>query len=131
MKINRLITEDELPDWLKNNVDEVEKTLEKDEDLGKGHRQRKDIDYSDHLTEKEFLQALEEGNLDDAVEQKRVRKQNRKSNTTDDAELDLDENEARSSFHHPYHFRKQQHKIDNLYYHQYHQNVVVLNNVYK
>jgi hypothetical protein len=98
MKINRLITEDELPDWLKNNVDEVEKTLEKDEDLGKGHRQRKDIDYSDHLTEKEFLQALEEGNLDDAVEQKRVRKQNRKSNTTDDAELDLDENEARSSF---------------------------------
>lgn len=47
--------------------------------MGKGHRQRKDIDYSDNLTEKEFLQALEEGNLDDAVEQKRQRKQNRRN----------------------------------------------------
>ena len=79
MKTNRLITEDELPDWLKNDVEQVEKTLENDEDFGKGRRQRKDIDYSDNLTEREFLQALEEGNLDDAVEQKRIRKQNRKN----------------------------------------------------
>jgi ATP-dependent helicase STH1/SNF2 len=99
MKTNRLITEDELPEWLKNDVEEVEKTLENDEDLGKGRRQRKDIDYSDNLTEREFLQALEEGNLDDAVEQKRVRKQNRKSLQDDD--IDLDETEARSSFDNP------------------------------
>jgi hypothetical protein len=99
MKITRLITEDELPEWLKNNVDEVEKTLENDEDFGKGRRQRKDIDYSDNLTEREFLQALEEGNLDDAVEQKRIRKQNRKN--LQDNDIDLDETEACSSFDNP------------------------------
>jgi len=101
MKITRLITEDELPEWLKNNVDEVEKTLENDEDFGKGRRQRKDIDYSDNLTEREFLQALEEGNLDDALEQKRIRKQNRKnlsSSQDNDNDIDLDETEACSSF---------------------------------
>ena len=101
MKTNRLITEDELPDWLKNDVEAVEKTLENDEDFGKGRRQRKDVDYSDNLTEREFLQALEEGNLDDAVEQKRQRKQSRKSQLNADGDLDLDENEARSSFDNP------------------------------
>jgi ATP-dependent helicase STH1/SNF2 len=102
MKISRLITEDELPDWLKNDVDQIEKTLENDEDFGKGRRQRKDIDYSDNLTEREFLQALEEGNLDDAVEQKRIRKQNRKNLlSTQDHDIDLDETEACSSFDNP------------------------------
>lgn len=99
MKTTRLITEDELPDWLKNDVEEVEKTLDNDEDFGKGRRQRKDVDYSDNLTEREFLQALEEGNLDDAVEQKRQRKQSRKSTlASQDHEIDLDESEARSGF---------------------------------
>jgi hypothetical protein len=102
MKISRLITEDELPDWLKNDVDEVEKTLENDDDFGKGRRQRKDIDYSDNLTEREFLQALEEGNLDDAVEQKRQRKQNRRHPLSLQVEeIDLDETEACSSFDNP------------------------------
>ncbi|CAF3252308.1 unnamed protein product [Rotaria sp. Silwood2] len=102
MKINRLITDDELPEWLKNDVEEVEKTLENDEDFGKGRRQRKDIDYSDNLTEREFLQALEEGNLDGAVEQKRLKKQNRKSAlSSQDNDIDLDETEARSSFDNP------------------------------
>ncbi|CAF0719952.1 unnamed protein product [Adineta ricciae] len=103
MKVSRLITEDELPEWLKNDVEEVEKTLENDEDFGKGRRQRKDVDYSDNLTEREFLQALEEGNLDDAVEQKRVRKQSRKSAllSSQDDDIDLDETEARSSFDNP------------------------------
>jgi hypothetical protein len=99
MKISRLITDDELPDWLKNDVEEVEKTLENDDDFGKGRRQRKDVDYTDNLTEREFLQALEEGNLDDAVEQKRQRKQSRKSLlSSQDNDIDLDETEARSSF---------------------------------
>ncbi|CAF4729937.1 unnamed protein product, partial [Rotaria sp. Silwood1] len=102
MKINRLITEDELPEWLKNDVEEVEKTLENDEDFGKGRRQRKDIDYSDNLTEREFLQALEEGNLDGAVEQKRLKKQNRKNILSiQDNDIDLDDTEARSSFDNP------------------------------
>ncbi|UJR27769.1 hypothetical protein I4U23_009041 [Adineta vaga] len=100
-KTNRLITEDELPDWLKNDVDQIEKTLQTDEDFGKGCRQRKDIDYSDNLTEKEFLQALEEGTLDDAIEQKRSRKRTSKndfslSNSGD--EIHLDETDACSSF---------------------------------
>ncbi|CAF3434109.1 unnamed protein product [Rotaria sp. Silwood1] len=100
MKISRLMTEDELPEWLKNDVDQVEKTLEIDEDFGKGRRQRKDIDYSDNLTEREFLQALEEGNLDDTLEQKRIQKQNRKNNnqSLQDNDIDLDEIETRSSF---------------------------------
>ncbi|CAF0758335.1 unnamed protein product [Rotaria sordida] len=99
MKISRLMTEDELPEWLKNDVDQVEKTLEIDEDFGKGRRQRKDIDYSDNLTEREFLQALEEGNLDDTLEQKRIQKQNRKNNQSlQDNDIDLDEIETRSSF---------------------------------
>lgn len=100
MKLNRLITEDELPEWLKHDVDQVEKTLEIEEDFGKGRRQRKDIDYSDNLTEREFLQALEEGNLDETVEQKRLQKQNRKSNSSlqDNNSIDLDETEACSSF---------------------------------
>ncbi|CAF0887112.1 unnamed protein product [Adineta steineri] len=98
MKTNRLITDDELPQWLKNDVDKIEKTLKNDDDdFGKGCRQRKDIDYSDTLTDKEFLQALEEGNLDDATEQKRIRKQNRKH----DNDIDLDETEACSSFDSP------------------------------
>lgn len=101
MKISRLITDDELPDWLKNDVDEVEKTLENDDDFGKGRRQRKDVDYSDNLTEREFLQALEEGNLDGAAEQKRIRKQNRKNALLQDDDIDLDETEARSSFDSP------------------------------
>jgi hypothetical protein len=102
MKITRLITEDELPDWLKNDVEQVEKTLENYEDFGKGRRQRKDIDYSDNLTEREFLQALEEGNLDDALEQKRIRKQNRKNlSSSQDNDIDLDETEACSSFDNP------------------------------
>jgi len=82
MKVNRLITDDELPDWLKNDVDQVEKTLENDQDLGKGRRQRKEIDYSDNLTEREFLQALEDENLDEIIEQKRQRKQQIETTTT-------------------------------------------------
>ncbi|CAF3430093.1 unnamed protein product [Rotaria socialis] len=100
MKINRLMTDDELPDWLKRDVDQVEKTLENDEDFGKGRRQRKDVDYSDNLTEREFLQALEEGNLDETVEQRRLQKQSRKhiSSLQDNNSIDLDESETRSSF---------------------------------
>ncbi|CAF1259304.1 unnamed protein product, partial [Didymodactylos carnosus] len=93
MKTNRLITEDELPEWLKKNVDEVEQTLENEDDFGKGRRQRKDVDYSDNLTEREFLAALEEGNLDDVEQQKRQRKQTKKfvndtSTNMDDDDID-------------------------------------------
>jgi hypothetical protein len=38
MKINCLITEDELSEWLKNDVDEVKKVLDTDKDFGKTRR---------------------------------------------------------------------------------------------
>lgn len=63
----RLLEESELPDWLVKDDDEVESwTYEKDEDrcLGRGSRQRKEVDYTDSLTEKEWLKAID----DDGVE---------------------------------------------------------------
>jgi hypothetical protein len=61
---------------------------------------------SNNLIERELLQTLEKDNLNDVVQQKLLREQNHELNITDDIELDLNENEARSSFRHPYHFQK-------------------------
>lgn len=54
---SRLIQEDELPDWLIKEDDEVETWSYEDPDalLGRGTRQRKEVDYADSLTEKEWL----------------------------------------------------------------------------
>ncbi|CAF3754717.1 unnamed protein product [Rotaria socialis] len=38
MKINCVITEDELSEWLKNDVDEVKKVLDTDKDFGTTRR---------------------------------------------------------------------------------------------
>lgn len=56
-KKNRLIQEDELPDWLIKQDDEVETWSYDDPEalLGRGTRQRKEVDYADSLTEKEWL----------------------------------------------------------------------------
>lgn len=54
----RLIEENELPQWLLKNEDEVEKLTVEDEEekiFGRGSRNRRDIDYSDQLTEKQWL----------------------------------------------------------------------------
>lgn len=54
----RLMEEEELPGWLLKDDKEVERlTIEDDEEklFGRGSRQRKDVDYSDSLTEKEWL----------------------------------------------------------------------------
>ncbi|KAL3186507.1 hypothetical protein MRX96_027543 [Rhipicephalus microplus] len=54
----RLMEEDELPKWLLKDDAEVERlTNEEEEDklFGRGNRQRKEIDYSDALTDKEWL----------------------------------------------------------------------------
>lgn len=53
----RLIQECELPDWLIKHDDEVETWSFDDPDalLGRGTRQRKEVDYADSLTEKEWL----------------------------------------------------------------------------
>ncbi|RWS25890.1 transcription activator BRG1-like isoform X4 [Leptotrombidium deliense] len=64
----RLMEEDELPPWLLKDDAEVERlTNEEEEDklFGRGSRQRKEIDYSDSMTEKQWLRAIEDGNLDE------------------------------------------------------------------
>ena len=54
----RLMEEDELPTWLLKDENEVERlTFEEEEEklFGRGSRQKKDVNYSDSLTEKEWM----------------------------------------------------------------------------
>ena len=43
-----------------------------------GKRQRKDVDYSDALTEKQWVRALEDGNIEEAEETRKKRKRRKK-----------------------------------------------------
>lgn len=54
---SRLIEESELPNWLVKEDDEVDTWTYGEEEslLGRGTRQRKEVDYTDSLTEKEWL----------------------------------------------------------------------------
>ena len=45
---------------------------------GIGKRQRKEVDYSEALTEKQWIKALEEGNLEEAEESRKKRKRKKK-----------------------------------------------------
>ncbi|XP_019754078.1 ATP-dependent helicase brm [Dendroctonus ponderosae] len=79
--MNRLIQEEELPDWLVKEDDEVDtwKFEEDDVILGRGTRQRKEVDYADSLTEKEWLKAIDEdGDYDDDEEEEEKLKQKRR-----------------------------------------------------
>lgn len=74
----RLMEESELPAWLLKDEKELEKMrleAEEAELYGRGTRVRKEVDYSDSLTEKEFLKAVEEGNLDEVSETKKRKRQ--------------------------------------------------------
>ncbi|XP_034945785.1 ATP-dependent helicase brm isoform X3 [Chelonus insularis] len=78
---SRLLEEAELPDWLVKDDDEVERwTYEEDEDryLGRGSRQRKEVDYTDSLTEKEWLKAID----DDGVEYEEEEEDDKKKKKT-------------------------------------------------
>ncbi|XP_030387339.1 ATP-dependent helicase brm isoform X2 [Scaptodrosophila lebanonensis] len=90
----RLIDESELPDWLTKDDDEVERFhYQYDEDtiLGRGSRQRKEVDYTDSLTEKEWLKAIDDGAEFDEEEEeedskrKRRKRKNRKEESDDDS----------------------------------------------
>ncbi|KAI7813320.1 putative global transcription activator SNF2L2, partial [Triplophysa rosa] len=73
----RLMEEDELPSWILKDDAEVERlTCEEDEDkiFGRGSRHRRDVDYSDALTEKQWLRAIEDGNLEEIEEEIRLKK---------------------------------------------------------
>lgn len=54
----RLMEDDELPSWLMKDDAEVERlTFEDEEDkiFGRGSRQRKEVDYTDSLTERQWM----------------------------------------------------------------------------
>lgn len=59
----RLMEEDELPSWIIKDDAEVERlTYEEEEEkmFGRGSRCRRDVDYSDALTEKQWLRVMSE-----------------------------------------------------------------------
>ncbi|XP_018562327.2 ATP-dependent helicase brm isoform X2 [Anoplophora glabripennis] len=79
----RLLEINELPDWLVKEDDEVDPWNYDDNDsiLGRGTRQRKEVDYTDSLTEKEWLKAIDEtGDYEeeDEEEEKAKKKKGRK-----------------------------------------------------
>lgn len=58
--------EDELPSWIIRDDAEVERlTYEEEEEkmFGRGSRCRRDVDYSDTLTEKQWLRVMNEGGV--------------------------------------------------------------------
>jgi SWI/SNF-related matrix-associated actin-dependent regulator of chromatin subfamily A protein 2/4 len=70
----RLMEESEMPAWLLKDDSQLEKMrleAEESEVYGRGTRVRKEVDYTDALTEREFLKACEEGNLDEVSETKK------------------------------------------------------------
>ncbi|XP_007652725.2 probable global transcription activator SNF2L2 isoform X2 [Cricetulus griseus] len=83
----RLMEEDELPSWIIKDDAEVERlTCEEEEEkiFGRGSRQRRDVDYSDALTEKQWLRAIEDGNLEEMEEEVRLKKRKRRRNVEKD-----------------------------------------------
>uniref|UniRef100_A0A3Q3G8M1 SWI/SNF related BAF chromatin remodeling complex subunit ATPase 4 n=1 Tax=Labrus bergylta TaxID=56723 RepID=A0A3Q3G8M1_9LABR len=83
----RLMEEDELPTWIMKDDAEVERlTCEEEEEkmFGRGSRQRKEVDYSDSLTEKQWLKAIEEGTLEEVEEEVRHKKTTRRGDKDDD-----------------------------------------------
>ncbi|XP_052123895.1 ATP-dependent helicase brm [Frankliniella occidentalis] len=80
---SRLIQESELPDFLMRDDEEVENICEEeDEDtqeLGRGSRQRKEVDYTDSLTEREWLKAIAEEGEEGEEEEDEVDGSHRKS----------------------------------------------------
>ncbi|XP_028433219.1 putative global transcription activator SNF2L2 isoform X2 [Perca flavescens] len=77
----RLMEEDELPSWIIRDEAEIERlTYEEEEEkmFGRGSRCRRDVDYSDTLTEKQWLRAIEDGNLEEMEEEIRLKKRKRK-----------------------------------------------------
>ncbi|EDO48116.1 predicted protein [Nematostella vectensis] len=73
----RLMADNELPRWILKDDNEVERlTWEEEEEkmFARGSRQRKKVDYSEHLTEKQWLKAIEDGCLEEVEERQKTRK---------------------------------------------------------
>uniref|UniRef100_A0A667ZE42 SWI/SNF related BAF chromatin remodeling complex subunit ATPase 4a n=1 Tax=Myripristis murdjan TaxID=586833 RepID=A0A667ZE42_9TELE len=94
----RLMEEDDMPSWILKDDAEVERlTCEEEEEkmFGRGSRQRKEVDYSDSLTEKQWLKAIEEGNLEDIEEEVRHKKTTRKRKRDRDHDKDEEVKKAK------------------------------------
>ena len=88
--------ESELPGWLLRDDAELDKIRDENEakdQFSNGPRQRKEVDYTDRLTEREFLMAVDEGKLDEVVAAKRTRHAQRKAEGFDDDDDDEDPEE--------------------------------------
>ncbi|CAG4925885.1 unnamed protein product [Colias eurytheme] len=103
---SRLIEESELPDWLVKVDDEVVSNKgqgwnyqDEDEMLGRGTRQRKEVDYTDSLTEKEWLKAIDDefDDEDDDDDDDEVLDKKRKKGRKRRRQEDSDEEEVPSS----------------------------------
>jgi len=87
----RLVEECELPAWLTNNDDDDRWVDDEDDStiLGRGSRQRKEVDYTDSLTEKEWLKAIDGDDIDfdeelENEERERKRKTKKRRKDSDD-----------------------------------------------
>nr|CAB3266379.1 probable global transcription activator SNF2L2 [Phallusia mammillata] len=88
----RLMEEDELPAWLLTSAEDVMRLTheeEADKLFGRGSRVRKEVDYSESLTDKEWLRAVEDGIDLDELEEKKKNKKQRKRKRGDDDEKEV------------------------------------------
>ncbi|VDP83112.1 unnamed protein product [Echinostoma caproni] len=74
----RLLEYSELPNWIIRDEVELERSLRMEESVFGMKRQRKEVDYSDALTERQFLKAIDEGSLEEAEERQRQKRAARK-----------------------------------------------------
>ncbi|XP_044262414.1 ATP-dependent helicase brm isoform X2 [Tribolium madens] len=91
----RMMEISELPDWLVKDDDEVDPWNydETESALGRGTRQRKEVDYTDSLTEKEWLKAIDEGgdydDEDDEEEKVKKRRGRKRKKRGDDSDSEV------------------------------------------
>lgn len=93
----RLFELSELPAWLTKDPKELENAILDQETLdllGRGGRQRKEVDYSDSLTEKEWLKAIEDGTLS-STEQDKKRRGRRRAEMDDDDDGQMEDMDSR------------------------------------
>jgi SWI/SNF-related matrix-associated actin-dependent regulator of chromatin subfamily A protein 2/4 len=91
----RMMEISELPHWLVKEDDEVDPWSydETESTLGRGTRQRKEVDYTDSLTEKEWLKAIDEGgdydDEDDEEEKVKKRRGRKRKKRGDDSDSEV------------------------------------------
>lgn len=87
----RLMQVNELPRWIVKDDAEVERLTWEEETekmFGRGSRVRKDVVYCEHLTERQWLKAIEDGRLEEVEERHKVKKiaKKRKVDTGDEVD---------------------------------------------